>query len=177
MEYISKAFPELQDKVSHNPSPMVAIAKYIKSTDPTGKVVFIGPCTAKKNEFRKESVRPWVDSVLTFEELQALFDSRDLEISTLPEDVLDNASYYGRICARSGGLSEAVAQAFSEKGSDFQAKPVVCSGIEEWVHGVVISQEVGMPVQVADAPLDCVAIGTGQIVEGMDTLKKHYSKA
>ena len=110
---------------------MVAIAKYIKSTDPTGKVVFIGPCTAKKNEFRKESVRPWVDSVLTFEELQALFDSRDLEISTLPEDVLDNASYYGRIFARSGGLSEAVAQAFSEKGSDFQAKPVVCSGIEE----------------------------------------------
>ena len=131
VEYIAKAFPELQDKVSHNPSPMVAIAKYIKSTDPTGKVVFIGPCTAKKNEFRKESVRPWVDSVLTFEELQALFDSRDLEISTLPEDVLDNASYYGRIFARSGGLSEAVAQAFSEKGSDFQAKPVVCSGIEE----------------------------------------------
>ena len=72
-----------------------------------------------------------MDSVLTFEELQALFDSRDLEISTLPEDVLDNASYYGRIFARSGGLSEAVAQAFSEKGSDFQAKPVVCSGIEE----------------------------------------------
>ena len=131
VEYIAKAFPELQDKVSHNPSPMVAIAKYIKSTDPTGKVVFIGPCTAKKNELRKESVRPWVDSVLTFEELQALFDSRDLEISTLPEDVLDNASYYGRIFARSGGLSEAVAQAFSEKGSDFQAKPVVCSGIEE----------------------------------------------
>ena len=131
VEYIAKAFPELQDKVSHNPSPMVAIAKYIKSTDPTGKVVFIGPCTAKKNEFRKESVRPWVDSVLTFKELQALFDSRDLEISTLPEDVLDNASYYGRIFARSGGLSEAVAQAFSEKGSDFQAKPVVCSGIEE----------------------------------------------
>ena len=131
VEYIAKAFPELQDKVSHNPSPMVAIAKYIKSTDPTGKVVFIGPCTAKKNEFRQESVRPGVDSVLTFEELQALFDSRDLEISTLPEDVLDNASYYGRIFARSGGLSEAVAQAFSEKGSDFQAKPVVCSGIEE----------------------------------------------
>lgn len=131
VEYIHKAFPQLLDKVSHNPSPMVALAKYIKSNDPNCKVVFIGPCTAKKNEFRKEHARPYVDSVLTFEELQALFDSKDLEISTLPEDVLDNASFYGRIFARSGGLSEAVAQAFKEKGSDFEAKPVVCSGIEE----------------------------------------------
>lgn len=48
-------------------------------------------------EFQKESVSPYIDSVLTFEELQALFDSRDMEISELEEDVLDNASYYGRI--------------------------------------------------------------------------------
>ncbi len=46
---------------------------------------------------------------MTFEELQALFDSRDLDIATLPEqDVLDNASYFGRIFARSGGLTDAV---------------------------------------------------------------------
>lgn len=131
VEYVTKFFPKLLDKVSHNPSPMAAMGKYIKSTDPNAKVVFIGPCTAKKNEFRKESVRPYVDCVLTFEELQALFDSRDLEVSTMEEDVLDNASFYGRIFARSGGLSEAVAQALKEKGSDFEAKPAVCSGIEE----------------------------------------------
>ena len=131
VEYIAKFFPKLLDKVSHNPSPMVAMGKYIKSTDPNCKVVFIGPCTAKKNELQKESAQPYVDSVLTFEELQALFDSRDLEISSMEEDVLDNASFYGRIFARSGGLSEAVAQALKEKGSDFVANPEVCSGIEE----------------------------------------------
>ena len=131
VEYVAKFFPKMLDKVSHNPSPMAAMGKYIKSTDPNAKVVFIGPCTAKKNEFRKEEVRPYVDSVLTFEELQALFDSRDLEISSMDEDVLDNASFYGRIFARSGGLSEAVAQALKEKGSAFEAKPAVCSGIEE----------------------------------------------
>src|SRR5699024_9818543 len=103
VDYIQKQFPQLKDKVSHNLSPMATIAKYIKQTDPDAKIVFIGPCTAKKMEFQKESVRPYIDCVLTFEELQALFDSRDIDISTLPLDVLDNASYYGRIFARSGG--------------------------------------------------------------------------
>ena len=131
VEYIEKSFPQMKEHVSHNPSPMVALGKYIKSNEPDSKVVFIGPCTAKKIEFKKEKAKDWVDSVLTFEELQALFDSRDLEIASMEEDVLDNASFYGRIFARSGGLSEAVVQAFKEKGSDFEAKAAVCSGIEE----------------------------------------------
>lgn len=131
VEFINKFYPQMVDKISHNPSPMVALAKYIKDHDPSAKVVFIGPCTAKKLEAGKDKAKPYVDSVLTFEELQALFDSRDLEISQLEEDVLDNASFFGRIFARSGGLSEAVAQALMEKGSDFVAKPMVCSGIDE----------------------------------------------
>ena len=131
VRYIKTAFPELADFVSHNLSPMAALAKYIKSTDKTAKVVFIGPCTAKKAERQLDTVKDYVDAVMTFEELQALFDSKDMEISELPEDVLDNASYFGRIFARVGGLSEAVAQALKEQNIDFEAKPVVCSGIEE----------------------------------------------
>ena len=131
VRYIKTAFPELAPFVSHNLSPMAALAKYIKSTDPTAKVVFVGPCTAKKAERQLDTVKDYVDAVMTFEELQALFDSRDLEISELPEDVLDNASYFGRIFARVGGLSEAVGQALKEQGIDFEPKPVVCSGIEE----------------------------------------------
>ena len=131
VRYIKTAFPELEPFVSHNLSPMAALAKYIKSTDPTSKVVFIGPCTAKKAERQLDTVKEYVDAVMTFEELQALFDSKDMEIAELPEDVLDNASYFGRIFARSGGLSEAVAQALKEQNIDFEAKPVVCSGIEE----------------------------------------------
>ena len=77
---------------------------------PSSKIVFIGPCTAKKMEFQREEVRPWIDSVITFEELQALFDSRDIDITALDEGLLDNASYYGRIFARSGGLTDAVRQ-------------------------------------------------------------------
>ena len=93
--------------------------------------MFIGPCTAKKQERLREGLDQDVDCVLTFEELQALIDSRDLELSSLPEDVLDNASYYGRIFARSGGLSDAVAQALKEQQIDFPLKPVACDGIEQ----------------------------------------------
>lgn len=130
VDYIGKAFPQMKEHISHNLSPVATISKVIKETTPGAKVVFIGPCTAKKMEFQKEEVRPYIDSVLTFEELQALLDSREIDISTLEEDVLDNASYYGRIFARSGGLSEAVAQGLKEQGIEFDLKAVPCDGIE-----------------------------------------------
>lgn len=131
VDYIGKNFPALTPFISHNLSPMATIAKYIKETTPCSKVVFIGPCTAKKAEVQKESVKPYVDAAMTFEELQALFDSRDIDITTLSEGVLDNASYFGRIFARCGGLADAVAEGLKEQGlSDFELKPCSCDGIE-----------------------------------------------
>ena len=131
VDYVKKFYPKLTENISHNLSPMAAIAKYIKETDETAKVIFIGPCTAKKAEAKQERVAQYVDCVLTFEELQALIDSRDIELTELPEDVLDNASYYGRIFARSGGVSEAVGQAIKEQNIDFTVDPLPCDGIEE----------------------------------------------
>ncbi|MBR7161266.1 MAG: ferredoxin, partial [Clostridia bacterium] len=130
VRYIKTAFPKLVDYISHNMSPMAVLAKYIKETTPGSKVVFIGPCTAKKAEAQLEEVKEYVDTVLTFEELQALFDSRDFDLSSFEEGVLDNASYFGRIFARSGGLTDAAAQAMKEQNIDFTIKPVVCDGIE-----------------------------------------------
>ena len=131
VSYIEKSFPAMLPFVSHNLSPMATIAKYIKEHEEPCKVVFIGPCTAKKAEVKKESVKKYVDAAMTFEELQALFDSKDIDIMTLSEGVLDNASYFGRIFARSGGLSDAVAQALKEQDiKDFELKPCACDGIE-----------------------------------------------
>ncbi|MEA4927064.1 MAG: 4Fe-4S dicluster domain-containing protein [Candidatus Limiplasma sp.] len=130
VQYIRKAFPQLEPLISHNLSPMAEIARYLKQTDPTAKTVFIGPCTAKKQERALPEVAPYVDCVLTFEELQAWIDSRDFDLTQLEEDVLDNASFFGRIFARSGGLSDAVAQALREQGDSFALKPAVCDGIE-----------------------------------------------
>lgn len=130
VRYIKTAFPDLAPFISHNPSPMVALSKYIKSREPNAKTVFIGPCTAKKAEAQLEESKPYVDSVITFEELLALYDSRDIKIEDLPEEPIDNASYYGRIFGRIGGLSEAVTQQLKEKESDFEVHSCVCDGIE-----------------------------------------------
>lgn len=131
VDYIKKQFPDLAEHISENLSPAATIAKYIKTTSSPCKVVFIGPCTAKKMEFQKPEVRPYIDSVITFEELQALLDAKKVDIENLKESVLDNASYFGRIFARSGGLTDAVSEAIKEQGeTDFVFNPIACDGIE-----------------------------------------------
>lgn len=132
VSFIEKSYPDLVPHISSNLSPMAAISKYLKENEENCKVVFIGPCTAKKAEVQKEEVKPYVDVAMTFEELQALFDSKDIDIMRLDEGVLDNASYFGRIFARCGGLADAVAEGLKEHGdTDFKLKAVSCDGIEE----------------------------------------------
>lgn len=132
VKYIKLKFPSLIDNISTNLSPMAETGKYIKERDPEAKVVFIGPCTSKKSEVRKPEVSKYVDYVMTFEELQAMIDSKDINVEQLPETELENATYFGRIFARSGGLAEAVAEAVKEQGTeDFEFKPLVCDGIDD----------------------------------------------
>lgn len=108
VEYVEQAFPKLAHNISHNVSPMVETARLIKERDPNGRVIFIGPCVSKKREFKLPKVGGVIDTVITFEELQALLDSRGIHAENLEPSVLDNASYYGRIFARAGGVTEAV---------------------------------------------------------------------
>ena len=74
MHYIEKSFPKLKDHISHNLSPMAMIATLHQGAPtPDAKIIFIGPCTAKKMEFQREDGHArMMDCVLTFEELQAL---------------------------------------------------------------------------------------------------------
>ncbi len=130
VSYVTKSFPDLLPYVSTNLSPMATISKYIKSKDEKAKVVFIGPCTAKKMEAKLDTVSPYVDVVITFEELQALFDSVDIDLTSLEEGSFDDASYFGRIFARCGGLADAVKEGLIEQGVDFDLKAISCDGIE-----------------------------------------------
>jgi [FeFe] hydrogenase (group B1/B3) len=111
--YVEQKYPELLPHVSQTVSPMVATARLIKSTDPAAKVVFVGPCIAKKKEKTKTAD---TDFVLTFEELAALIDAKEIDLEALEGAPLDNASYYGRKFAASGGVSGAVVGHLTEKG-------------------------------------------------------------
>lgn len=132
VKYIKTRFPELEEHISHNLSPMAQLGKFIKEHDKDARVVFIGPCTAKKAEIKQEHVKEYIDYVMTFEELQAVIDSKDIIVEELPETPLAEASYYGRIFARIGGLTDAVTQAVKELGAeDFKFDPIVCEGIDK----------------------------------------------
>jgi len=132
VSYVEINFPKLRQHLSHCLSPMATLGKHIKEREPEAKIVFVGPCTAKKAEAKKESVSPYIDCVLTFEELQALFDSREIDITQLPEEKVDEATQFGRGFARSGGVTEAIRQAVSARGhEDFKIVATKCNGIEE----------------------------------------------
>jgi [FeFe] hydrogenase (group B1/B3) len=131
VKYVEINYPGLAENISTTASPMVEIAKLIKSTDPDAKVVFIGPCVSKKSEFRLEKTGGAVDCVITFEELQALFDGLDIDVESLSDGELDNASYYGRIFARTGGVSAALEHVVNESGGGKKVKAEVCDGLEQ----------------------------------------------
>lgn len=132
VKYIKTQFPDMEQYISHNLSPMGAAGKLIKQYDPEAKVVFIGPCTAKKGEIKDPQVGQYIDYVLTFEELQALIDSKDIIVEELPETDLNTASCFGRNFARTGGVADAVAEAVSERlGDDVKVDPIVCDGIDQ----------------------------------------------
>jgi len=106
----------------------------IKKAHPDSKIVFIGPCVAKKGEIKQERVRELIDAAMTFEELQAMIDAYEINLTEMEDDVLNNASYFGRIFARSGGLRDAVEEALKEQevsAEEFALKPLSCSGLEE----------------------------------------------
>lgn len=65
VEFIQKRFPHLIGWMAPVDSPMVVHAKWIKEQRPGAKVVFIGPCYAKKKEMIDQPGT--VDAVLTFD--------------------------------------------------------------------------------------------------------------
>ena len=130
--YVQNNFPELKGNISSSLSPMATLAKAIKTEDPECRVIFVGPCTAKKGEVRKPGVSGYVDYVMTFEELQALIDSRDIDVTKLEDAPFSGASVFGRKFARAGGVTEAVAQVIKERGyDDLEFDPIVCDGVEK----------------------------------------------
>jgi [FeFe] hydrogenase (group B1/B3) len=127
--FVRKQHPELLKHVSETVSPMIAAARLLRKTDPKAKVVFIGPCIAKKGEAMEFPED--IDFVLTFEEVAALFDAAEIALDNLEESPLNNASSGGRIFARSGGLSQTVGEIIGEIDSQVEFRPMVFDGIKE----------------------------------------------
>lgn len=130
VEYVTKQFPSLAQYISENKSPMVECAKLIKKRDPNAKVIFIGPCVSKKREAKLPGVKEYIDNVITFEEMQAIIDSREIEVEKLKGTPITSASYFGRVFARAGGVSEAVANVIKEEGLNVTPNIIGADGLD-----------------------------------------------
>lgn len=90
-------YPKALQYLAPVDSPMIAHAKMIRKKNPKAKIVFIGPCIAKKREAHESGV---VDGVLTFEDLAAMFAQKGIvlsEIAHLPshgKGIANRAKYY-----------------------------------------------------------------------------------
>lgn len=107
---IRKIYNELMPHVPGAVSPMIACGRTIKTLHPDAVTVFIGPCMAKKAEAKEPDIKNAVDYVLTFQEIQDAFDAAGIDPKKMVESHRDHSSRAGRIYARAGGVSEAVAE-------------------------------------------------------------------
>ncbi|MDV4151962.1 [Fe-Fe] hydrogenase large subunit C-terminal domain-containing protein [Clostridium sp. AL.422] len=131
---LKKVYKELVPDLSPSVSPMIGAGRIIKRLDPDAKVVFIGPCIAKKAEAKEKDLVNDIDFVLTFQELDNIFKVLEInpsELNGLPTK--DYASRGGRLYARTGGVSIAVGEAVEElypaKAKLF--KPAKAEGVRE----------------------------------------------
>ena len=112
-----KLFPQFKDYISMAMTPMVLTARLYKKDHPDVRIVFIGPCTAKKLEASRRTIRSDVDFVLTFEEMQGIFDAKGIVPSEMPydpDDEFSTGTSLGRGFAVTGGVADAVKKAIAE---------------------------------------------------------------
>ena len=94
---------------------MVATAREIKKEHPDASVVFIGPCASKKLEASRRTVRSDVDFVITFEELQGMFEAKGLLLDNMqPGEPLNDATGAGRGYGVAGGVASAIEECIRE---------------------------------------------------------------
>ena len=125
-------FPDYKDCISMALTPMTLTARMIKRHQPDAKVVFIGPCAAKKLEARRRTVRSDVDFVLTFEETMGLFNAKNIDLENIEGiEATYKASTDGRNFAVSGGVAKAVVNSLKKLEPGFEAKVVSAQGLAE----------------------------------------------
>ena len=162
-----KQFPEIIDSVSKELTPMVATARSIKKEHPNAKVVFIGPCAAKKLEAMRKTVRSDVDFVITFEELDAMFEARGIDPKTIEsQGHLHDATAAGRGYAVSGGVSKAIENCIHEYYPDVEVLIEHVEGLDECKKVLMLAKagrKNGYLIEGMGCPGGCVA-GAGTLI-------------
>ena len=129
---VHKLFPAQSGNISMTLTPMVFTARLMKKEHPGCKVVFVGPCAAKKLEAIRADIRSDVDFVLTFEELQGLFEAKEVDFATIePSEIVNEGTAAGRGFAVSGGVAQAVTDLIHQTNPEVEVKTARAEGLRE----------------------------------------------
>ena len=180
---IEKLFPTEMRKISMTLTPMVFTARMMKKDFPGCKVVFVGPCAAKKLEAIRADIRSDVDFVLTFEELMGMFEAKEIDFSTVEEqDYLNEGSGAGRGFAVAGGVAKAVTDLVHKEHPDLQINTARAEGLRECRKLMTLAKVgkyKGYLLEGMACPGGCVA-GAGTILsveQGAKFVEKYSKEA
>lgn len=164
---VKKQFPDLAERVSEELTPMVATARSIKVNHPNARVVFIGPCAAKKLEASRRTVRSFVDFVITFEELAGMFDAKHINLEEIEElPVKIKATGAGRGYACSGGVAGAIEKCIREYYPETEVKIQHAEGLSDCKKILMLAKAGklnGYMIEGMGCPGGCVA-GVGTLI-------------
>ena len=170
--WLRSATPDHARCISMALTPMTLTARLIKHEHPNAKVVFIGPCAAKKLEAMRKSVRSEVDFVLTFEEMAG--DLRGQACGSRPPsrripDGVNDASTDGRSFAVGGGVAKAVVNVIQHRYPGREVKVTSSQGLREcrkMMQEAVAGKYPGYLLEGMACPGGCVAgAGTMQPIK------------
>ena len=178
---VETCFPDQFDHISMTLTPMVLTARMVKKAHPDAKVCFVGPCAAKKLEASREHIRSDVDFVLTFEELQGMFEAKNVWFADIEgNDPLDKASADGRGFAVSGGVAAAVQNVVKELSPDVEMKVIGAEGLRECRKMMTLAKAGklnGYLLEGMACPGGCVAgAGTIRPIKKAASLVEQYKK-
>mgnify|MGYP000864828719 FL=1 len=173
-----RLFPAESGNISMTYTPMVYTARLVKRERPDCKIVFVGPCAAKKLEAMQDDIRTDVDFVLTYEELMGIFEARDIDFSQLPDSPdLDEGTRAGRGFAVAGGVAAAVEELIHKEHPERQIKTQRADGLRECRKLLMLAKAGkldGYLLEGMACPGGCVA-GAGTVVSA-DTAAKKLSQ-
>ena len=148
VDYILQYQPQYTSYIVPIVSPMVAHAKYIRHRlGNDTKVVFVGPCIAKKVEGENAEGTGFIDAVLTFEELTQWLAEENIDVASCEESGFDDVP---RGAARYFPLEGGCIKTAGWSGDRLDENVIAISGIENVRHAL----ESCRPEQIIE-PLFC----------------------
>lgn len=125
---VERYYPELIPMLAPVVSPMVAHGRYIKQQHPDAKVVFIGPCVAKKDEYTTAGIDDAVDFVLGFSELWQMVEQEGFDLGSLHPSKFDNPTTgVARLYPLDGGMFKGIENGLSNPDEEYLS----ASGLED----------------------------------------------